>query len=427
MASEVSDVEKKIIRQVEYYFGDCNLPRDRFLQEQIKGDNGWVTLETMLCFNRLKQLSKEEEVVAAALRKSTLGLIEVSEDGTKIRRSPDKPLPDNDEEYKKQVAARTIYAKAFPLDTHLDVLQDFFETFGETESVVRRKDQRKNFKGSVFVTFRNEESAKKFLEAESVKFNETELEKRLLKNDYFQQKEEERKKLQAEKQKKKDEATIRQRQDEIKKAQNEMPKGAILNLKGIKDGTSREEIKVMLLDYGPIAWIDFNKGDPECFVRYDQENKATQVLERVKAVMKGEIKLNGAVLESRVLEGEEEAEKWKKMYEDSINRHNKNKNKMSKNKMKGRYGKRPSKAERMAMKAKREAEMAARAGGADKGGDEKAGGDKGGDDNSGEDQTGDDKSGDDKAGDEGAGAAGSADDEEPPVKKAKVEVEANGD
>ena len=30
----VSPLEKKIIRQIEYYFGDYNMPRDKFIQVQ---------------------------------------------------------------------------------------------------------------------------------------------------------------------------------------------------------------------------------------------------------------------------------------------------------------------------------------------------------------------------------------------------------
>lgn len=37
---------------LQYYFGDHNLPRDKFLKEQLQLDDGWVTLETMLKFNR---------------------------------------------------------------------------------------------------------------------------------------------------------------------------------------------------------------------------------------------------------------------------------------------------------------------------------------------------------------------------------------
>jgi len=40
---------KKVIRQVEYYFGDSNLSRDKFLQDEIRKDEqGWVPLTTML-------------------------------------------------------------------------------------------------------------------------------------------------------------------------------------------------------------------------------------------------------------------------------------------------------------------------------------------------------------------------------------------
>ena len=28
---------------MEYYFGDFNLPRDKFLQEETKSDDGWVS------------------------------------------------------------------------------------------------------------------------------------------------------------------------------------------------------------------------------------------------------------------------------------------------------------------------------------------------------------------------------------------------
>ena len=51
-SENISPVEKKIIRQVEYYFGDFNLPRDKFLLEETKTDEGWVSMETMLKFKR---------------------------------------------------------------------------------------------------------------------------------------------------------------------------------------------------------------------------------------------------------------------------------------------------------------------------------------------------------------------------------------
>ena len=45
---------KKVIRQVEYYFGDSNMQRDKFLQDEVAKDaEGWVPLTTMLKVNRL--------------------------------------------------------------------------------------------------------------------------------------------------------------------------------------------------------------------------------------------------------------------------------------------------------------------------------------------------------------------------------------
>lgn len=41
-AAEPGALEKKIIRQVEFYFGDRNLRRDKFLLEQIKKDDGCI-------------------------------------------------------------------------------------------------------------------------------------------------------------------------------------------------------------------------------------------------------------------------------------------------------------------------------------------------------------------------------------------------
>lgn len=350
------DVEKRVIKQIEYYFGDLNLPRDRFLQEQIKQDDGWVPLEVMLNFNRLKQITDDIPLIAECLKKSTSGLMEVSEDGKKIRRNPEKPIPENNEQRKHELSARSIYAKAFPLDSTLDSLTEFFEEFGEVESLSMRKDVKKKFKGSVFVTFKTEEAMKKFLEAESVKFKDEELEKRLSKNQYYQNKQEERKQQQAEKQNKKDKATNRQVEDSWQKVENEMPKGALLLLTGMdKEETRREDVKNLLQDFGPIAWVDFCRGDAECVVRYDKENMAKEVLEKALAANNNELVIHEKKLESRVLEGDEEVARWKKMHEDSINRVLEKQNRNSKNKQKGRWGKRPSKQTREALKRAKEA------------------------------------------------------------------------
>ena len=56
------ELEAKIVRQVEHYFGDYNLPRDKFLKETIQSDDGWVPMETMIKFQRLASLSVDPKV-----------------------------------------------------------------------------------------------------------------------------------------------------------------------------------------------------------------------------------------------------------------------------------------------------------------------------------------------------------------------------
>ncbi|KAL4216975.1 hypothetical protein ACF0H5_023432 [Mactra antiquata] len=353
-----ADVEKQVIRQMEHYFGDYNLPKDRFLLEQIKLDDGWVPLETMLKFNRLKQICDSQEKIAEYLRKSTAGLLEVSEDGTKVRRNPERPLPENTEERKKEIATRTIYAKVFPLDATLDELRDYFEIFGEVDVVVMRKDIHKKFKGSVFVTYRNVDSVKKFLEPETMKYKEVELEKRMMRDDYTEMKDELRKQLKEEKQKKKTQATERQKNDGDKKIQNEMVKGALLHFANIADGVSREDIRNKLERYGPIAWVDFCKGETEAVIRYEQENKAADVLEKALADNDNVIKFNNEPAEGKVLEGDAAVVRWKKMSAELEKR--RQKKFTSKNFQKGKWGKRPSKATREAMKYVSKVEAQAR-------------------------------------------------------------------
>lgn len=102
-----NDLEQKIIKQVEYYFGDYNLPKDKFLQSQIKLDDGWIEFDVLLTFKRLASLTKDSTIIAEALKKSSNNIVSVSEDGKKIRRDPNNPLPELTDERKKELTSRT--------------------------------------------------------------------------------------------------------------------------------------------------------------------------------------------------------------------------------------------------------------------------------------------------------------------------------
>lgn len=125
----------KYLFEIQYYFGDYNLPKDRFLKEQVLLDNGWVALDTMFKFARLSQLTKSAPVVIEALKKSTSGLMEVCEKTGRIRRSQEKPVPEETPERTLETKNRTVYCKGFPRDRmHIDTILEFFSKYPTVEN-----------------------------------------------------------------------------------------------------------------------------------------------------------------------------------------------------------------------------------------------------------------------------------------------------
>jgi lupus La protein len=167
-----SNFENKIIRQVEFYFGDSNIVRDKFLLEEIqKNDEGWVPMEILLKFKRLASLSDYPLLVTGALRKSESGSIEVSEDGMKIRRV--KPILEITNEIRREIALRTVYCKGINKSATLDELLKFFKNFGDVEKITMRyygSKKEPHFKGTALVKFKTREDADFFLKQENVKY-----------------------------------------------------------------------------------------------------------------------------------------------------------------------------------------------------------------------------------------------------------------
>lgn len=280
-AQVISEQEKKIIRQISYYFGDANLNRDKFLLEEIKKDEGFVTFEVLLTFKRLASLTTEgttDEKVAeivAALKKSEDGLLEISEDNLKLRRNPERVVPEFNEEVRKELVSRTAYAKGFPLDSEMGQLLDFFATFEEkVENLQMRKyldkpSKEYKFKGSVFVTFKSVDDLSAFLAKEKVTYKESDL---IVKSQekYLNEKKEERNAKSAKK-------------TQAKEAENtiKLPTGAVLRFEGTTDEITREDIRQKLDELeADVGFIDYNKGDKEGHVRLNEEGTAKTLFEK---------------------------------------------------------------------------------------------------------------------------------------------------
>lgn len=189
-------LETDIIKQVEYYFSDSNMARDKFLGEEVAKDDGWVPFTVLLTFKRLLALSEDANVIVDALLKSKDDLLQFSKDRLKVRRNPARILPEQNEETRKETIARTAYAKGFPADVEMSALLKFFDKFENVTNVIMRRYVDKptkeyKFKGSVFVAFETKESCAKFLSEEKVEYEGTPL-LRQWQSDYYETKKAER-------------------------------------------------------------------------------------------------------------------------------------------------------------------------------------------------------------------------------------------
>lgn len=138
-ASKPSKLQQDIIDQVEYYFGDSNLFRDKFLQAEIAKNEGWVSLTTLITFKRLAALTTDPNVIFEALDKSDSGLLEINDDHKSIRRHPERPLPEKNEEVRQEIQSRTAYVKGFPKEMEMPEMIEFFKDYPKVSHVVIRK------------------------------------------------------------------------------------------------------------------------------------------------------------------------------------------------------------------------------------------------------------------------------------------------
>ncbi|KAG8454050.1 hypothetical protein GDO86_000619 [Hymenochirus boettgeri] len=105
--SRVKQVLSDIAKQVEFWFGDVNLHKDRYLREQIeKTRDGYIDISLLASFNKMKKITTDSKLIARAIKKSSV--VELNMDGTKIRRR--FPLGEKPQD----VDSRTVYAELLP-------------------------------------------------------------------------------------------------------------------------------------------------------------------------------------------------------------------------------------------------------------------------------------------------------------------------
>ncbi|XP_074849518.1 la-related protein 7 [Carettochelys insculpta] len=156
--SRVKQVLSDIAKQVDFWFGDVNLHKDKFLREQIeKSRDGYVDISLLVSFNKMKKLTTDGKLIARAVKSSSV--VELDLEGTRIRRR--QPLG----EQPKDVDSRTVYVELLPKNVNHSWIERVFGKCGNVVYVsIPRYKSSGDPKGFAFVEFETREQADKAIE-----------------------------------------------------------------------------------------------------------------------------------------------------------------------------------------------------------------------------------------------------------------------
>ncbi|KAM8764689.1 la-related protein 7 isoform 1-T1 [Rhynchonycteris naso] len=156
--SRVKQVLAEITKQVDFWFGDANLHKDRFLREQIeKSRDGYVDISLLVSFNKMKKLTTDAKLIARALKSSAV--VELDLEGTRIRRK--QPLG----ERPKDEDERTVYVELLPKNVNHSWIERVFGKCGNVVYIsIPHYKSTGDPKGFAFVEFETKEQAAKAIE-----------------------------------------------------------------------------------------------------------------------------------------------------------------------------------------------------------------------------------------------------------------------
>ncbi|XP_036857062.2 la-related protein 7 isoform X2 [Manis javanica] len=156
--SRVKQVLADIAKQVDFWFGDANLHKDRFLREHIeKSRDGYVDISLLVSFNKMKKLTTDGKLIARALKSSAV--VELDLEGTRIRRK--KPLG----ERPKDEDERTVYVELLPKNVNHSWIERVFGKCGNVVYIsIPHYKSTGDPKGFAFVEFETKEQAAKAIE-----------------------------------------------------------------------------------------------------------------------------------------------------------------------------------------------------------------------------------------------------------------------
>ncbi|KAF7489146.1 Lupus La -like protein [Sarcoptes scabiei] len=229
------------------------------MKTQISQNDGWLPMEQLMKFNKLKQITTDDAVVIEALKKSKSGLLEISECGKKIRRA--LPMPELSKEYIDDLNLRTIHMKGFPKDSKFDDIKAF--CYNDVDLLMENKNE---------YTTRKQE--------------------------YHKSRREKKKQL---------------------KAQVVKTEGALMKIKNLSTSTKFIDIKNEITKHSKVAFVTAIDESGQCYVRFAEKNGAKTFLNNFKkdstdeelgADIAIDFDLLGQKVQGFLVSGDEEKEYW---------------------------------------------------------------------------------------------------------------------
>ena len=342
-----AEVDPGLKKQLEFYFSDSNLPKDKFLLKTAQQTpEGWVSLQVIADFQRMKGMNATAAKLALAAKASDFLAVDAEE--KRVRRTT--PLPDTD-----VTLPRTVVAEWFAADTTIEDLHEFFSSYATVLSVrlmrppaaskpaEARKEggaKRKREEGDVkdgnakegeakegevkagekkegtvkiraFIEFDTNESAKSVVQQEIV-FKDVKISMQMKeewakpKGDPSPFKDKDSRKRGRDSEggntkeggdQKRDKRERAPKEKKDKKEDMEAnykpyPKGVFVNVKGVGEGCTIQTIKDLYAQYGTVKFVEFKEGQTDACIRYDTPEEAAEC---VKSEAESTSEICGAV------------------------------------------------------------------------------------------------------------------------------------
>lgn len=123
------ETKRKILEQVEFYFSDANVTKDKELVKQIRrNEMGYVSIKWITSFRKIQALTHDWKAVSKVLIESTQ--LKVSTDKKMVRRK--HPIPKKSDQF----ADRTVMASKLPLsERSVDSVKEYFKGHGKVTLV----------------------------------------------------------------------------------------------------------------------------------------------------------------------------------------------------------------------------------------------------------------------------------------------------